>query len=70
MPSSEFWKRTVYLKMSKKEQVHISEMVPIIEEVIKSGKTVKFKIMGQSMSPTLMEDRDSVTLAKPKKIKT
>lgn len=56
--------------MNDKQRVHISDMVPIIEETVKNGKTVKLKIMGESMSPTLMEDRDSVTLAKPGRIKT
>lgn len=47
-----------------KNEVDISEMMPIIEETLKSGKQVKFKVRGRSMYPTLIELRDSVFLEK------
>ena len=47
-----------------KNEVDISEMMPIIEEALKNGKQVRFKVRGQSMYPTLIEQRDSVILEK------
>ena len=47
-----------------KNEVDISEMMPIIGEALKNGKQVKFKVRGQSMYPTLIEQRDSVILEK------
>lgn len=52
-----------------KNEVDISEMMPIIEETLKSGKQVKFKVRGQSMYPTLIEQRDSVVLEKKDRYK-
>lgn len=52
-----------------KNEVDISEMIPIIEETLNCGKQVKFKVRGNSMYPTLIEQRDSVFLERKSKYK-
>lgn len=52
-----------------KNEIDISEMIPIIEEALEQGKQVKFKIRGNSMYPVLIEQRDSVFLKKKNKYK-
>lgn len=52
-----------------KNEVDISEMIPIIEESLKNGNRVKFKVRGSSMYPTLIEQRDSVFLERKSKYK-
>lgn len=52
-----------------KNEIDISEMIPIIEESLKNGNKVKFKVRGNSMYPTLIEQRDSVFLERKDKYK-
>lgn len=45
-----------------KKRVKLSEMLPIIEETLAAGGTVKLPITGTSMLPLLRSGRDTVTL--------
>ena len=51
--------------MSNFSEMTLVEMWPVMEEQIKTGKTVKFTPGGNSMRPMLYSGRDSVTLVKP-----
>ena len=42
----------------------MTELAPIIKEVVKSGRSVKIYPRGTSMLPMIKEGRDSVTLSK------
>lgn len=46
----------------EKKRVTLVEMLPIIEETLAAGGTVKLPITGTSMLPLLVAGRDSVTL--------
>ena len=46
----------------EKKRVHLAEMLPIIEETLAAGGTVKLPITGTSMLPLLRSGRDTVTL--------
>ena len=45
-----------------KKRVKLSEMLPVIEETLAAGGTVKLPITGTSMLPLLRSGRDTVTL--------
>lgn len=47
----------------EKKTVRLSELLPIIEETLASGGTVKLPITGTSMLPLLRAGRDTVTLS-------
>ena len=47
----------------------IDELVPLIRECVSCGKEVKMRVTGVSMTPTLINRRDCVVLAKADKIK-
>lgn len=50
--------------------VNLSELYPVIQEVIESGGTFSLTITGTSMYPTILGGRDKVTLVKaPEKLK-
>lgn len=56
--------------MNDQVRVNLSELLPIIEEQLSSGKEVCFTPNGQSMLPLLVPGRDSVILnAPPSKLK-
>ena len=42
-------------------------IVPIMKEIIKSGRECRLNVTGNSMSPTLKHKRDSVILVSPEK---
>lgn len=46
----------------EKKRVKLSEMLPVIEETLAAGGTVKLPITGTSMLPLLVWGRDTVTL--------
>lgn len=46
----------------EKKRVSLAEMLPIIEETLAAGGTVKLPITGTSMLPLLRAGRDTVTL--------
>lgn len=46
----------------------INDLVPLITECIKAGKSVKMRVTGVSMLPLLADRRDSVVLGAAKKI--
>ena len=46
----------------EKKRVHLAEMLPIIEETLAAGGTVKLPITGTSMLPLLHCGRDTETL--------
>ena len=46
----------------EKKRVNLAEMLPIIEETLAAGGTVKLPITGTSMLPLLRSGRDTVTL--------
>ena len=46
----------------EKKRVNLAEMLPIIEETLAAGGTVKLPITGTSMLPLLRRGRDTVTL--------
>lgn len=54
---------------SDTELYGIDSLVPVIKECVESGKTVKMRVTGISMTPTLINRRDCVFLEKPQKIK-
>ena len=47
----------------------INDLMPLIEESIKSGQKVKMQVSGISMTPLLHDVRDAVVLEKPDKLK-
>ncbi|MBQ8304066.1 MAG: S24/S26 family peptidase [Clostridia bacterium] len=47
-------------------KVHLSEMLPVIEEMLKADGKVTFIPEGISMQPVIVGGRDSVTIKKPK----
>lgn len=55
----------------EKKTVRLEELLPVIEETLRAGGTVKLPITGTSMLPLLVAGRDTVTLSsvteKPKK---
>lgn len=52
-----------------KQIVEMEKLEPAIREVVGAGGTVRLTVTGQSMFPTLIENRDSVVLVKPSKLK-
>jgi len=50
----------------EKKTVRLEEMLPVIEETLSAGGTVKIPITGTSMRPLLYCGRDTVTLTSPK----
>ena len=49
---------------------NLEEMLPLIEECLSAGQSVKFSPRGISMLPMLVQGRDSVTISPaPKKLK-
>lgn len=51
----------------EKKKVRLSELLPIMEETLRAGGTVRLPITGTSMLPLLVEGRDTVTLQKAQK---
>lgn len=49
----------------EKKKVHLIELLPVMEETLKAGGTVKLPITGTSMLPLLVQGRDFVLLKKP-----
>lgn len=47
----------------EKKTVRLSELLPVIEETLAAGGTVKLPITGTSMLPLLRAGRDTVTLS-------
>ena len=52
-----------------KQIVEMCKIEPTIREIVGAGGVVRLTVTGQSMSPTLIEKRDSVLLKKPDKLK-
>lgn len=50
-------------------EISISEIAPVIIEVIQSGAEFRLNPRGRSMYPTIIEGEDSVVLAKPENLK-
>ncbi len=50
-------------------EISISEIAPVIIEVIESGAEFRLNPRGRSMYPTIIEGEDSVVLAKPVNLK-
>lgn len=50
-------------------KVNMSELIPLIKEVVDSGATFRLYPHGQSMMPTIKEGRDSVELSAPDDLK-
>lgn len=48
----------------EKKQVRLEELLPVIEETLASGGTVRLPITGTSMLPLLVAGRDTVVLAR------
>ena len=51
--------------MNKELQVHLSQMYPVMKEMLESGGTANFNPHGTSMLPMLHDDGDRVVLKKP-----
>ena len=49
--------------MLRAQLIKSNEIFPVIQELLKDGKTVRLPVTGTSMHPFLMEDRDSVELS-------
>ena len=47
----------------------INDLIPVIEETVSSGGSIRFTVTGISMSPLLINRRDSVVLSAPVNIK-
>ena len=47
----------------------INDIMPLIEESIKAGQSVRMQVSGISMTPILHDIRDTVVLEKAKEIK-
>lgn len=52
-----------------KQMFSINDLIPVIEETIASGGSIRFTVTGISMTPILINRRDSVVLSKPDNIK-
>lgn len=50
------------------KKVGMAHLAPLFSEVIESGKTVKFKVVGNSMYPMLRNEVDSVVLGSAEKL--
>ena len=50
------------------EQINMSELSPIIQEVISTGSSFRLYPKGTSMLPSIVEGQDSVVLSKPEKL--
>lgn len=50
--------------MEEKKRIRLGDILPVIEEKLAAGGTVKIPITGTSMLPLLVEGRDTVTLKK------
>ncbi|MBP3436541.1 MAG: S24/S26 family peptidase [Clostridia bacterium] len=50
------------LPEGKSQHVSLADLLPLMEEVIKAGKTFRLFPMGNSMRPLLREGKDSVLL--------
>ena len=48
----------------EKKQVRLEELLPVIEETLAAGGTVRLPITGTSMLPLLVAGRDTVVLAR------
>ena len=48
-----------------KKKVSLSEMYPLMEELLEQNGKVSFTVVGQSMQPMLYNKRDSVTVYRP-----
>ena len=44
-------------------QVHMQDLMPVFQEMLAQGKTVRFSPRGVSMRPMLREGKDTVTLS-------
>ena len=55
--------------MNKNTSYNEKDIVPIMEEAIKSGGSCKLRVTGYSMNPTLRHLKDSVVLVSPQKRK-
>ena len=54
---------------SVKKLINLSDMYPVIEEVLSAGGNISLTITGSSMYPTILGGRDQVTLVKaPEKL--
>lgn len=54
---------------SFKKLINLSDMYPVIEEVLSAGGNISLTITGSSMYPTILGGRDQVTLVKaPEKL--
>ena len=49
----------------KKRIVEANTYIPVIRELIEEGNTVPFLITGNSMSPFMIHERDTILLKKP-----
>ncbi len=61
----EEWVTNEESKPPREEKITLSDLLPLIEEVIGSGKAFRLFPMGKSMLPLLCEGRDSVMLVSP-----
>ncbi len=52
-----------------KQLFSINDLMPVIKETIASGSSIRFTVTGISMSPLLINRRDSVVLSAPRDIK-
>lgn len=52
-----------------KPKIRMTELVPIIREVLDSGSEFRLFPRGKSMLPTIVEGEDSVLLAPPEEVK-
>lgn len=49
----------------KIREVDINEYLPILQDIIKTGKDVSLLVSGSSMSPFLIHHRDTIIISKP-----
>ena len=49
----------------KIREVDINEYLPILQDIIKTGKDVTLLVSGSSMSPFLIHHRDTIIISKP-----
>ena len=52
-----------------RNEVELSELLPLMEEVIGAGETFRFYPRGTSMQPMLLAGRDSVVLGKAENVR-
>lgn len=56
------------MEKQKKRSVNIHEYLPVLIDILKTGKDVNMLVTGSSMAPFLCHQRDTIIISKPNNI--